>query len=45
MINMRVIRFLMNIVPEEIGIDIRLFHEVFYCTRCDSSGNGANMST
>lgn len=23
--------------PEELGIDIRLFHEVFYCTRCDSS--------
>ncbi|NEU32422.1 sulfate adenylyltransferase [bacterium LRH843] len=22
--------------PEEIGIDIRLFHEVFYCTRCDT---------
>lgn len=22
--------------PEELGIDIRLFHEVFYCTRCDS---------
>lgn len=21
---------------EELGIDIRLFHEVFYCTRCDS---------
>src|SRR5699024_3691051 len=21
--------------PEELGIDIRLFHEVFYCTRCD----------
>src|SRR5699024_8173272 len=20
----------------ELGIDIRLFHEVFYCTRCDS---------
>ncbi|GGE74902.1 MAG TPA: sulfate adenylyltransferase [Paenalcaligenes hominis] len=20
--------------PEELGIDIRLFHEVFYCTRC-----------
>lgn len=24
--------------PEELGIDIRLFHEVFYCTRCDSPG-------
>ncbi len=23
--------------PEELGIDIRLFHEVFYCTRCDSA--------
>ncbi|MFC5464804.1 sulfate adenylyltransferase [Lederbergia graminis] len=23
---------------EELGIDIRLFHEVFYCTRCDSLG-------
>ncbi len=22
--------------PEELGIDIRLYHEVFYCTRCDS---------
>lgn len=22
--------------PEELGIDIRLFHEVFYCTRCDA---------
>lgn len=22
--------------PEELGIDIRLFHEVFYCTRCSS---------
>ena len=22
--------------PEELGIDVRLFHEVFYCTRCDS---------
>lgn len=22
--------------PEELGIDIRLFHEVFYCTRCAS---------
>ena len=21
--------------PEELGIDIRLFHEVFYCTRCN----------
>src|SRR5699024_8771703 len=21
---------------DELGIDIRLFHEVFYCTRCDS---------
>ena len=21
---------------EELGIDIRLFHEVFYCTRCDT---------
>lgn len=24
--------------PEELGIDVRLFHEVFYCTRCDSLG-------
>ncbi|MHA6252639.1 sulfate adenylyltransferase [Oceanobacillus sp. CAU 1775] len=23
--------------PEELGIDIRLFQEVFYCTRCDSA--------
>lgn len=22
--------------PEELGIDIRLYHEVFYCTRCSS---------
>lgn len=22
--------------PKELGIDIRLFHEVFYCSRCDS---------
>lgn len=22
--------------PEELGIDIRLYHEVFYCTRCHS---------
>src|SRR5690606_10887390 len=22
--------------PEELGIDIRLFYEVFYCTRCNS---------
>lgn len=22
--------------PEEIGIDVRLYHEVFYCTRCSS---------
>lgn len=26
--------------PEELGIDIRLFHEVFYCTRCDSPATG-----
>lgn len=24
--------------PEELGIDVRLFHEVFYCTRCSSLG-------
>lgn len=24
--------------PEELGIDVRLFYEVFYCTRCDSPG-------
>jgi sulfate adenylyltransferase len=24
--------------PAELGIDVRLFHEVFYCTRCDSPG-------
>ena len=23
-------------VPEELGIDVRLYHEVFHCTRCDS---------
>lgn len=22
--------------PKELGIDVRLYHEVFYCTRCDS---------
>src|SRR5690625_3916865 len=22
--------------PQELGIDVRLFHEVFYCTRCHS---------
>lgn len=22
--------------PEELGIDVRLFHEVFYCTRCST---------
>ncbi|QTD43082.1 sulfate adenylyltransferase [Sporosarcina sp. Te-1] len=22
--------------PEELGIDVRLYHEVFYCTRCDT---------
>lgn len=22
--------------PEEMGIDVRLYHEVFYCTRCDT---------
>ena len=22
--------------PKELGIDVRLFHEVFYCTRCNS---------
>lgn len=22
--------------PEELGIDVRLFHEIFYCTRCAS---------
>lgn len=22
--------------PDEMGIDIRLYHEVFYCTRCDN---------
>src|SRR5690625_1476803 len=25
-------------LPEELGIDVRLFFEVFYCTRCDSLG-------
>lgn len=24
--------------PEEMGIDIRLFHEVFYCLRCNNPG-------
>lgn len=26
--------------PEELGIDVRLYYEVFYCTRCDSLGTG-----
>lgn len=26
--------------PVELGIDVRLFHEVFYCTRCDSPATG-----
>lgn len=26
-----------SFTPEELGIDIRLFQEVFYCTRCDSA--------
>ena len=26
--------------PAELGIDVRLFHEVFYCTRCDSPATG-----
>lgn len=26
--------------PAELGIDVRLFHEVFYCTRCDSQATG-----
>lgn len=25
-------------LPEELGIDVRLFYEVFYCTRCHSLG-------
>lgn len=25
--------------PQELGIDIRLFHEVFYCTRCNHLGS------
>ncbi len=24
--------------PDELGIDVRLFHEVFHCTRCSSLG-------
>lgn len=24
-------------LPEEIGIDVRLFHEVFYCVRCNAT--------
>jgi len=24
--------------PAELGIDVRLFHEVFYCTRCNAHG-------
>src|SRR5699024_9594917 len=26
--------------PEELGIDVRLYREVFYCTRCDSLSTG-----
>ncbi|MEK4407042.1 sulfate adenylyltransferase [Sporosarcina sp. FSL K6-6792] len=26
--------------PEELGIEVRLYHEVFYCTRCDSPATG-----
>ena len=26
--------------PVELGIDVRLYHEVFYCTRCDSPATG-----
>ncbi|HLS60855.1 MAG TPA: sulfate adenylyltransferase [Virgibacillus sp.] len=26
--------------PKELGIDIRLFHEVFYCTRCNNPATG-----
>lgn len=26
--------------PEELGIEVRLFREVFYCTRCDSPATG-----
>lgn len=26
--------------PAELGIDVRLYHEVFYCTRCDSPATG-----
>lgn len=26
--------------PAELGIDIRLFSEVFYCTRCDTTATG-----
>lgn len=25
--------------PEELGIDVRLFHEVFYCTRCHTQAS------
>lgn len=30
--------------PEELGIDIRLFHEVFYCTRCASHASTQTCS-
>src|SRR5690625_4527545 len=26
--------------PEELGIDVRLYREVFFCTRCDSLATG-----
>ncbi len=30
--------------PEELGIDVRLFHEVFYCTRCASHASTQTCS-
>lgn len=29
---------------EELGIDVRMFHEVYYCTRCDSHATTQNCS-
>lgn len=30
--------------PEELGIDIRLFHEVFYCSRCSNHATSQTCS-
>src|SRR5699024_1769256 len=30
----------LRFTPEELGIDVRLYREVFFCTRCDSLATG-----